>query len=69
LGILGLLLIHTKWKFKNTLIGGLLGLLWLWIGIAYHFSPQSIRGHMLLAAIVADVYLIRGNKKVSNKDE
>lgn len=38
LGILGLLLIHTKWKFKNTLIGGFLGLLWLWIGIAYHFS-------------------------------
>jgi len=38
LGILSLILLHSKKGSKNKLIGGFLGILWIWIGIAYHFA-------------------------------
>ncbi|SDM90723.1 hypothetical protein SAMN05421813_12822 [Daejeonella rubra] len=38
LGILSAIILHSKIKSKNKLIGGFLGALWLWIGIAYHFA-------------------------------
>lgn len=38
LGGLLLIILHSKIKSKNKLIGGFLGVLWLWTGIAYHFA-------------------------------
>lgn len=38
LAILSVILLHSKKKSKNNLIGGFLGILWIWIGIAYHFA-------------------------------
>lgn len=38
LGMVGLFLLHSKYSFKNILIGGYLGLLWLWTGFAYHIG-------------------------------
>lgn len=38
LGILSVIILHSKIKSKNKLIGGFLGVLWLWTGIAYHFA-------------------------------
>jgi len=37
-GILSLILIHQKKDSKNKIIGGFLGILWIWTGIAYHFA-------------------------------
>lgn len=37
LAILSIILLHSKKKSKHNLIGGFLGILWIWIGIAYHF--------------------------------
>jgi hypothetical protein len=36
LGILSVVVLHSKKKIKNRLIGGFLGILWIWTGIAYH---------------------------------
>ncbi len=36
LGIVCLLIFHTKSAARNQLIGSYLGILWIWIGIAYH---------------------------------
>lgn len=38
LGILSVILLHSKKKSKNKLISGFLGILWIWIGIAYHLT-------------------------------
>ena len=38
LGVLGVVLIHSRIKNNNSLLGGLLGLLWLWAGLVYHLS-------------------------------
>jgi hypothetical protein len=38
LGILSVILLHSNKELKNKLIGGFLGILWIWIGIAYHFA-------------------------------
>lgn len=38
LGILAIIFLHSKGRSKNYYIGGLLSLLWLWIGIIYHIS-------------------------------
>ena len=38
LGIVGLFLLKSKYSFKNKLIGGYLGVLWLWMGLAYHIG-------------------------------
>jgi len=38
LGIAGLFLLHSKYSFKNKIIGGYLGVLWLWMGLAYHIG-------------------------------
>lgn len=37
-GILSVILLQSKKESKNKLIGGFLGILWIWIGIAYHFA-------------------------------
>lgn len=38
LGFIGLLLIHSKNSIKNKIIGSFLGMLWIWIGFAYHIA-------------------------------
>lgn len=38
LGILSVFVLHSKKKIKNRLIGGFLGILWIWTGIAYHLA-------------------------------
>ncbi|SFN80150.1 DUF6064 family protein [Salegentibacter flavus] len=38
LGILSVIILHSNINSKNKLIGGFLGVLWIWIGIAYHFT-------------------------------
>lgn len=38
LGILLVVILHSKIKSKNKIIGGSLGVLWLWTGIAYHLA-------------------------------
>jgi len=37
-GVIGLFLLQSNLSIKNKLIGSYLGLLWIWIGIAYHLS-------------------------------
>lgn len=36
LGLVAVVLLHNKRTFKNRLIGGFLGFLWLWTGFFYH---------------------------------
>ncbi|MCF8236161.1 MAG: DUF6064 family protein [Bacteroidales bacterium] len=38
LGIIAVVLLHSKIRLKDQLISGFLGLLWIWVGIAYHFA-------------------------------
>jgi len=38
MGIAALLLIHSHKEYRNRLIAGFLGILWLWIGVVYHLS-------------------------------
>lgn len=38
LGVVAIWLIHSRYILKNRLIGRLLGLLWIWIGLAYHIA-------------------------------
>lgn len=38
LGILSVILLHSQKSYKNKFIGGFLGILWIWIGIAYHLA-------------------------------
>jgi len=38
LGVVCLLLLHTKLLGKDKLIGSYLGILWVWIGIVYHLT-------------------------------
>ena len=36
LAIAAVILLHTRYDWKNRFIGGYLGILWIWTGIAYH---------------------------------
>jgi hypothetical protein len=36
LGIITVIVLHSKTKSKNKIIGGFLGALWIWIGVVYH---------------------------------
>ncbi len=36
LGIISLILLHSKRKTENSFTGGFLGILWIWTGIVYH---------------------------------
>lgn len=36
-GILSVIILHSKIKSKNKIIGSFLGIMWIWIGIVYHF--------------------------------
>jgi hypothetical protein len=36
LGIISVILLHSSSELRNMFIGGFLGFLWIWIGIAYH---------------------------------
>lgn len=38
LGIIGLFLLHSRYRLKSKLTGGFLGLLWIWMGLVYHIS-------------------------------
>jgi len=38
LGIVCLFLLHSKLSLKDKLIGIYLGILWIWIGVAYHLT-------------------------------
>ncbi len=38
LGLLAILLLHSAWRYRHKFIGGYLGLLWIWIGFAYHIT-------------------------------
>jgi hypothetical protein len=38
LGIVAVIFLHSKGRAKNYFIGGLLSLIWLWIGVIYHIS-------------------------------
>jgi hypothetical protein len=38
LGIVSLLILHSKFSTKDKLIGCYLAILWMWIGIAYHLA-------------------------------
>ncbi len=37
-GIVAVIFLHLKTGIKSWIIGLFLGLLWIWIGVAYHFS-------------------------------
>ncbi len=37
-GIAGLFLLRSEYSLKNKLIGAWLGLLWIWMGLVYHFT-------------------------------
>lgn len=68
LGIIAVLLLHSKYKNRNGLITGFLGLLWLWIGIAYHLSffttinkaAYAFGGLFILQGLFFFAELIRG---------
>jgi hypothetical protein len=38
LGVVALVLLHSKKALRNKYIGGLLGILWLWTGLVYHIT-------------------------------
>lgn len=38
LGFILLFTLHTKSKYKNKLIGSVLGIIWLWVGLVYHIT-------------------------------
>ena len=57
-GLLSLLSLHSKKKSKDLIIGGFLGLLWIWIGIAYHlvhFTKINIAAY-----IFGFVFILQG---------
>jgi hypothetical protein len=55
-GIVGILLIHSNTKFKNSLIGGFLAFLWLWIGIHVSFLTSINEG----AYVFGGLFIIQG---------
>ena len=58
LGIIAVLLIHSKKEIRNKLITGFLGILWLWIGIVYHFVFFSSINKA--AYVFGGLYIIQG---------
>ena len=58
LGIICLILLHTKSSAKDKLIGTYLGLLWIWIGIAYHLIFFTIINKA--AYIFGGLFILQG---------
>lgn len=70
LGIVGLLLLHSKYSFKNKLIGGYLGILWLWMGLAYHigfFTEINKAAYIFGGIFILQGLLILFNTFVKNR--
>ena len=38
LGLLVVFFIHSRYDYRNRIIGGFLGMLWIWTGAAYHIA-------------------------------
>ena len=58
LGIVALILVHSRKSTSNSLIAGFLGILWLWTGIVYHltfFSPIN-----QAAYIFGGIFILQG---------
>jgi hypothetical protein len=61
LGILSIVLIQIQRTSKNTLIGSILGLLWIWIGAVYHlgfFAQINPAAHLFGAVFILQGLLI-----------
>ncbi len=58
LGIFALVLIHSNNALKNKLIGSFLGLLWIWMGMAYHILFFSVINK--LAFVFGAVFIVQG---------
>lgn len=58
LGILCLIFLHTKSLTKDKLIGIYLGLVWIWIGIAYHLVFFTIINNA--AYIFGGLFILQG---------
>lgn len=63
LGIAALLLVHSKNRYKNKLIGCYLGLLWIWTGLVYHIVFFS--GINKAAYVFGGIFIIQGNNELS----
>jgi hypothetical protein len=58
LGIFALVLSHSNNALKNKLIASFLGLLWIWMGMAYHILILSVINK--LAFVFGAVFIIQG---------
>jgi hypothetical protein len=70
LGIVGLFLLHSKHSLKNKLIGGYLGLLWLWMGFVYHirfFTEINEAAYIFGAIFILQGLLILYNAFVKDR--
>lgn len=64
LGIAALLLVHSKNRYKNKLIGCYLGLLWIWTGLVYHIVFFS--GINKAAYVFGGIFIIQGIMNLVN---
>jgi len=58
LGLISIILIHSKKEFKNYLIAGFLAALWLWVGVVYHISFFTSVNNA--AYIFGSLFIIQG---------
>ena len=58
LGLLGLLLLHSKASIKDRYIGVFLGLLWIWTGLIYHIAFFSAINDA--AYFFGDLFIVQG---------
>lgn len=58
LGIVAVILVHSKNSSKNKLIGGFLGLLWLWIGVEYHLLFFTLINQA--AYVFGGIFILQG---------
>ncbi|HEY3371943.1 MAG TPA: DUF6064 family protein [Prolixibacteraceae bacterium] len=58
LGLVGLVLLHSKAPFKNGFIGIFLGALWIWTGLIYHIEFFSKINQA--AFLFGDLFIIQG---------
>ena len=69
LGIVGLFLLHSDNSLKNGLIGGYIGLLWIWMGFAYHikfFTEINKAAYYFGAIFILQGIFILFNTRVKN---
>ena len=58
LGCIGALMLHSGIRHKDRIISGILGILWLWIGLVYHISFFSEINKVAIGFGV--IFLIQG---------